>query len=558
VVVVLVMSILPSITFTRVVLGLFIAYVVNVCFVIHNLFKPPECVGNNRKCLPPAYKYPQLSKLKLSIYISRSSSASRTDAMDLAWDSGDSSILEKQDTRVNLTIPFQTRRNGSLYAFVFVHPRESSPFDKVGELSTFQMYELSRYAVPKDKEFNLIQGSKENSSAQPITHIFPRISVYVATQDARFDRYSIPSDVYHLLKLNNQGAYLPLLYVDGLSSLQRHLVPVYKDTDKMPVQVYFTPVSLGRLRIWSSVEQTLGNMKNLGFTENDLDDMKGIFSDTNLYFLAMTFTIALVHMLFDVLAFKNDISFWQHKDSMEGMSMRTVLWRFISSSIVFLYLLDEKTSLLVLVPSGIGALIELWKVTKALKIKISWQGSWLPSITYGERTDSEKVTEEFDVQAMRYLSYVLYPLLVGVSVYSLVYQPHKSWYSWIVRSLVNGVYAFGFLFMLPQLFVNYKLKSVAHLPWRAFTYKAFNTFIDDVFAFIIVMPTAHRVACFRDDAVFLVYLYQRWLYPVDKTRANEFGMVFEEKKDNDGQDVSSQSEESNTSLGDEGESKKDK
>lgn len=37
--------------------------------------------------------------------------------------------------------------------------------------------------------------------------------------------------------------------------------------------------------------------------------------------------------------------------------------------------------------------------------------------------------------------------------------------------MVNGVYAFGFLFMLPQLFVNYKLKSVAHLPWRAFMYK---------------------------------------------------------------------------------------
>jgi len=62
-------------------------------------------------------------------------------------------------------------------------------------------------------------------------------------------------------------------------------------------------------------------------------------------------------------------------------------------------------------------------------------------------------------------------------------------------------------------------------------YKAFNTFIDDVFAFIITMPTVHRVACFRDDVIFVVYLYQRWLYPVDKTRANEYGMVFEEKND---------------------------
>jgi hypothetical protein len=41
-------------------------------------------------------------------------------------------------------------------------------------------------------------------------------------------------------------------------------------------------------------------------------------------------------------------------------------------------------------------------------------------------------------------------------------------------------------------------------------FQAFNTFIDDLFAFIITMPTAHRVACFRDDIVFLIYLYQRW------------------------------------------------
>jgi len=77
--------------------------------------------------------------------------------------------------------------------------------------------------------------------------------------------------------------------------------------------------------------------------------------------------------------------------------------------------------------------------------------------------------------------------------------------------------------MCPQLFINYKLKSVAHLPWRTFTYKALNTFIDDLFAFIIKMPIMHRLSCFRDDAVFLIYLYQRWAYRVDMTRVNEFG-----------------------------------
>jgi len=71
------------------------------------------------------------------------------------------------------------------------------------------------------------------------------------------------------------------------------------------------------------------------------------------------------------------------------------------------------------------------------------------------------------------------------------------------------------------------MKSVAHLPWRVLAYKAFNTFIDDAFALMVAMPTAHRVACLRDDLVFLVLLYQRRLYPVDRKRANEFGIAYE-------------------------------
>jgi hypothetical protein len=39
------------------------------------------------------------------------------------------------------------------------------------------------------------------------------------------------------------------------------------------------------------------------------------------------------------------------------------------------------------------------------------------------------------------------------------------------------------------------------------------------------MPTLHRLACLRDDVVFFVYLYQRWAYKVDPTRANEYGQV---------------------------------
>ena len=128
----------------------------------------------------------------------------------------------------------------------------------------------------------------------------------------------------------------------------------------------------------------------------------------------------------------------------------------------------------------------------------------------GRVWEEERQTEEIDAQGMRILSRVMYPLVAVYAAYALVAKPHKSWWSWFIHSLAHWVYVFQFLGMTPQLFVNYKLKSVAHMPWRPLMYKAFNTFIDDVFSFIIHMPTAHRLACLRDDVVFIIYLYQRW------------------------------------------------
>ena len=70
--------------------------------------------------------------------------------------------------------------------------------------------------------------------------------------------------------------------------------------------------------------------------------------------------------------------------------------------------------------------------------------------------------------------------------------------------------------MTPQLFINYKMKSVAHLPWRMLTYKALNTFIDDLFAFVIKMPMMYRIGCLRDGGssaliYSVVLLYSTWL-----------------------------------------------
>jgi hypothetical protein len=226
------------------------------------------------------------------------------------------------------------------------------------------------------------------------------------------------------------------------------------------------------------------------------------------------------------------VQFWRNRDDFQGLSLQSVLINAVFQSVIFLYLLEQETSWLILVSVGVGTLIEIWKLSKAFKVSFKRHpGKFFPTLQIGgESTYSKTKTQEYDDKAVRWLGIAVTPILLGYATYSLIYEKHRSWYAWLLSSLVGFVYTFGFITMTPQLFINYKLKSVAHMPWRVFIYKALNTFIDDMFAFIIKMPTLHRLACFRDDVVFLVYLYQRWIYPTDKTRPNEFGQVFEDAK----------------------------
>lgn len=79
-------------------------------------------------------------------------------------------------------------------------------------------------------------------------------------------------------------------------------------------------------------------------------------------------------------------------------------------------------------------------------------------------------TKEFDEVAMRYLSYVVYPLMVVYAGYSLLYDTHKSYYSWLIGSASGAVYMFGFLQMTPQLFINYKVRVEAYVFFVCFSH----------------------------------------------------------------------------------------
>uniref|UniRef100_A0A1I7V148 Lipid scramblase CLPTM1L n=1 Tax=Caenorhabditis tropicalis TaxID=1561998 RepID=A0A1I7V148_9PELO len=396
------------------------------------------------------------------------------------------------------------------------------------------------FQEPVAKTFQLLgeeeeekEKGKKKKVVELAAHFRTVLPVRIVSEPNRFVKTRVSGELSDFLTIRRDSAqesYLPIMFIDEMSMRSKHLEEISSDSQAtVNLTVSYEPTSVAKLLLLTSTARSTHQLMRHGFKDKDIDELRGLFTETSILLLMITFFVSTLHLLFDALAFKNDISFWKGRKSMVGLSTKTLLWRCFSQTIIFFYLFDQDTSLLVLIPSGISTIIEYWKVTIAYKISISFRHG----IRFGSHSAEESETDSIDSQAMRYLSFLLIRLIIAGAIYSLLYHPHKSWRSWILETSANGVYALGFLFMLPQLFVNYKLKSVAHLPWRAFMYKAFNTFIDDLFAFVITMPTAHRMACFRDDIVFLVYLYQKWLYPVDYTRINEFGEGGEDDKKKD-------------------------
>jgi hypothetical protein len=212
------------------------------------------------------------------------------------------------------------------------------------------------------------------------------------------------------------------------------------------------------------------------------------------------------------------------------------------SLIVLLYILDNDANFVVKCSIFVGLLIELWKVPKCMDVGVDRENKWLgvvPRVTIKDKGSYvESSTKQYDQVSTHCLSdlhgiYCSWPsaiyrgrcfrcwpampyirssirniaagtgTLVIAPVCTVLYKRVINC-SWVLSMLYGFLLTFGFIMMTPQLFINYKLKSVAHLPWRMLTYKFINTFIDDLFAFVIRMPTLYRLGCFRDDIVFLV------------------------------------------------------
>ncbi|KAH8821421.1 cleft lip and palate transmembrane protein 1-domain-containing protein [Xylogone sp. PMI_703] len=475
-------------------------------------------------------------------------------------------------------VPKDVQNNGTLWGHFYVGLKGSNLDPAAAGYDPGRAYHfaypLTQYIAQKKivKTKNLLAGTNETAEEEeeevptgPIirSHYHPNFTISFVPDTGVMNLQSTHPAVRQFIQLETTGArdgsgqntwYYPVLFVNTFWQLKSHMTPLNETVTRLPIHIDLNNYANWKFSIVSSVElgarqashaAAHGQSVPGGGDGSEFEMIKEVLLDTNPILLGTTVVVSVLHMLFEMLAFKSDISHYRNKKNNVGISVRSILGNVFMQTVIFLYLLDnnENTSWMILFSSGMGIVLELWKITTVVNVRIrdSPPGALIPyRIVFEDKTvlsETEEKTKEYDAIAFKYLYMIAVPLLIAYAIYSLVYETHKSWYSFIITTLVGSVYAYGFLLMVPSLYINYRLKSVAHMPAKAMMYKFLNTFIDDLFAFTIKMPLLHRLATLRDDVIFFVYLYQSWKYKVDYTRVNEFGQggddeppAIEEKK----------------------------
>lgn len=101
---------------------------------------------------------------------------------------------------------------------------------------------------------------------------------------------------FYFPSVNRKNEFLPIIQNDFLKTRLADLEEVTKDTRSIQLDFNYSPISIGKLRLMLHVEHALQSLRQLGFAKKDVDEVKGIFSDTNVYLLCGTIFVGSIHV----------------------------------------------------------------------------------------------------------------------------------------------------------------------------------------------------------------------------------------------------------------------
>ena len=331
--------------------------------------------------------------------------------------------------------------------------------------------------------------------------------------------------------------YVPIIALSDFWSMDSELSPINKTSSGFFNFTLYLSFNYIRSFFFSNMLGIQINEKMM-YEKFSISGTKDILVElirnNSTFYLIILFTVNTLHTIFSYLGFSSDISYYKNLKKLDGVYTKYIFFNIFYMFITFIYILLQGANFLVKIELFISFVIEFWKLKKIFKISLDIKNCpYIIKLEYKKTFETEEARDYESEAVDMMVKYMLLPIGVIYLGYRVYYYSDNiiknNWRS-VVIFIIEYIYfllnVFGFILLTPQIYLNYKLKSVEHLPMRAMTYKFLNTIIDDLYAFAVKSPLLYRIFCFRDDVIFVIYIYQIFKY----RKNNRKDMVEKQKK----------------------------
>ena len=325
----------------------------------------------------------------------------------------------------------------------------------------------------------------------------------------------------------NQMNYFPINVLTDFWTLNSELLPI----NKTEMFNFTINLNYGYIRSYFFNQMLNIEINNKVMSSYGIDGVQDmlveLLKNNSIPYLILLMTVNILHTIFSGFGFKEDISYYNNLEKLDGVYTKYIFLNIFSVFISFLYNIVQGANFLVIFEVFVGFIIEIWKLKMIYNISFN---KFFPFIHFDYKIKYEiKEAESYqDFAVSMMIKFLLIPIGIIYLIYRLYYYKSSSIFMFIIEYIFFLLNIFGFILLTPQIYLNYKLQSVEHLPLKAFIFKFLNTIIDDLFAFAVKTPTLYRIFCFKDDVIFVIYLYQMWIYRHNKR--SEMNKIDDEKK----------------------------